>query len=128
MSPWKYDVGETPKRRHHWDRGYADFVEYQCGIVGKCPNNISNAEAERLLNQGIEWSPPNWEPAYPSRIYVVHNGAVYRAKPTNPGVSYHGFPETGENLRKLPGSVKKQIMESAQNQGCEEQVRRWFNR
>lgn len=128
MKHWKYDPGENPKMRHHWDKPYADFVDFRGEKVGKCPNNISNQEAERLLNGGITYSPPDWEFEYPNRIFVVYDGVVYRAKPTNPGISYHGFPESGKRLRKLPGHVKELIMAQARDRGCEQEVIRWFNR
>ena len=63
---------------------------------------------------------------YPTRIYVVHDGVVYRAKPTNPGVSYHAFPETSEELQKLPRATLRAIRERADALGCLVQVNRWI--
>jgi hypothetical protein len=81
--------------------------------------------AQGLLNQGIPWSPKAWSKPYPQRLYVVHQGSVYRATPTNPGTSYHGFPEMLERLP--PGrKLREQILERARALGCEAEVNKWM--
>ncbi|MBI4703269.1 MAG: hypothetical protein HY744_19300 [Deltaproteobacteria bacterium] len=126
--PWEYEPDEKPKRKHAWDEPYPGFVEVRGEVVGKCPAGLSNDEARELLNQGIAWTRPR-SPSlgWPDAIYVVHAGAVYRAKPTNPGVSYHAFPETGERLREVPRSLRRRILDRARELGCEQEVRRWMN-
>jgi hypothetical protein len=57
----------------------------------------------------------------------VHQGVVYRATPTNPGRSYHGFPESERELQRLPRHVRHQILERAKILDCEEEVRRCLN-
>jgi hypothetical protein len=128
MAAWKYDPGEIPKIKHHWNRDYADFVEHQGQRIGKCPSTITAEIAEGLLNAGIAYSDPKWDKPYPSRIYAIYNGVVYRAKPTNPGVSYHGFPEFPERIRSLPGRVREQLLKRARELNCEKEVLRWINR
>jgi len=93
-APWKYQPDEDPKRKHRWNEHRAGFVEAGGETIGKCPRAITIELAEHLLNhQGISWSNPRLSPGtYPDRIYVVHDGVVYHAKPTVPGVSYHAFP------------------------------------
>ncbi len=35
--PWLYEPDENPKRKHHWNKDYAGFVEVGPNRVGKCP-------------------------------------------------------------------------------------------
>ena len=128
LSCYKYEAEENPKRKHHWNNNYAGFKDQDGVTVGKCPANITGTQAEALLHNGIAWSPPTWEKPYPNRIYVVYQGVVYRATPTNPGVSYHGFPETGKDLRRLPKGLQDEIMQSARSNGWEKEVKKWFDR
>jgi hypothetical protein len=51
---------------------------------------------------------------------------LYRATPTNPGRSYHGFPE---HLSKFsPGNreLRDQIMKLARDRSCEQELRAWM--
>ena len=122
---WRYEPDENPKRKHAWSRAHAGFVVVQGVEVGKCPNNISIAEAGRLLNTGIPVHAPRSATPYPTRIYVIHDGVVYRATPTNPGVSYHAFPEKADEFRRLPRGVQGAILSEADRLGHGEAVRRW---
>lgn len=127
--PWKYQPDEEPKRKHHWGESRAGFVMESGESVGKCPSTISVPLAEQLLNnQGIPWSNPRFPAGtYPDRIYVVHDGVVYRAKPTNPGVSYHAFPDSPEHLRHLPKKIREQILGLADTLGCKKEVQAWMD-
>ena len=118
-------MDENPKKKHAWAHARAGFVVVQGVEIGKCPNNISVAEAERLLNTGIPVEAARSVAGYPTRIYVVHDGVVYRATPTNPGVSYHASPEQAEEFRRLPRGIQEAILSEADRQGRGENVRRW---
>ncbi len=126
-SMWKYEPDENPKIKHHWDKLTAGFVEINGARIGKCPSNMALSLAEDLLNNGIPFSPPGWNRPYPKRIYAVHDGVVYRATHTRPGVSYHGFPEYPSEIRTLPGPVRDAILQEARTLGCEKEVKRWIN-
>ena len=128
-APWRYKADEEPKRKHHWAEPYAGFIVEHGETVGKCPASISPALAERLLNtQGVPWSNPNLPATpWPDRIYVVHEGVVYRAKPTDVGVSYHAFPELPERLRELPKKVRNEILALADTLGCREGEQGWMD-
>jgi len=76
-----------------------------------------------LLNSGIAWAPKGWRKPYPKRIYNILNGIVYRATPTIPGQSYHGFPERRE---QLPPEMKQPLRNLAQQLGCLEEVEKWL--
>jgi hypothetical protein len=125
---WRYESEQNPKRKHAWGKNVAGFDEYRGVPVGKCPNNISQEDAEQLLNAGIPFSPPGWTEPWPHHIYVVHQGVVYRAVATVPGVSYHAFPDQGRNLRALPASVRTQILTRARELRCEKEVGKWMAR
>jgi hypothetical protein len=122
---WLYEPDETPKKKHHWAKDHAGFVEVGNVLVGKCPSEMTISEAQDLLNAGAGWTPRNWDEDYPKRIYTVKDGVVYRATPTRPGYSYHGFPEI---RRQLPTdrSLHEAILALAREDGSEEEVRAWL--
>jgi hypothetical protein len=122
---WRYEPDETPKRKHHWSKNIAGVAEVKGARISKCPSDLTLADAELMLNDGIEWSSARWPYDYPQRIYAVLNGDVYRATPTIPGVSYHGFPELIESLP--PGrDLRVQLLAIARAQNCEAEVNTWL--
>lgn len=126
---FRYEPGERPKRRHHWSNDYPGFVKVRGAPVGKCPSDISMERAEELLNAGIPYEPDQPEggvaTGWPGRVYVVHNGAIYRATLTSPGV-YHAFPELPARLRELPRRFREKLLARARELGCERETRRWM--
>jgi len=82
---WIYDPGEKPKRKHGWSKDEAGFERRGRALIGKCPKSLSNETAEALLNEGIAEDDPRAGDAGPRRIYVVHDGVLYRAVATEPG-------------------------------------------
>jgi hypothetical protein len=125
--PWKYDAGERPKRKHGWDKDEAGFVEVDGVLVGKCPKRMSNAEAERLLNEGV----PHTEEVrggVPKAIYALRDGVLYCAIPTRVGVSYHGFPMLPARFDRLPVRVRDRVTAYAQNHRIERDLREWLAR
>jgi hypothetical protein len=121
-----------PKQKHGWNEGHAGFVRQGGEIVGKCPKGIDNKTAERLLNEavnvGLIYSDPRWQKPYPQKIFVVHDGVVYRAKPTNPGRSYHAFPERPKALREGSRDLRDRLIARARALGCEAEVRAWIDK
>jgi len=93
--------------------------------VSKCPSDLTVADAEQMLNAGIEWSSARWPNDHPQRIYAVLDGVVYRATPTNPGVSYHGFPELIESLPP-DRALRVRLLAAAKAQECEAEVSTWL--
>jgi hypothetical protein len=122
--PWKYAPDEDPKRKHHWSNDYAGFKKVGNSLVGKCPNNLSLAKCEQLINVGVGWSPDRWNKKYPKRIYTIHEGVVYRATPNVGGVSYHGFPEL---LDQFPREMADRVIALADQLGFGPEVRTWLN-
>jgi hypothetical protein len=123
---WVYEPDEVPKRKHHWKEPRAGFVMVGNVWIGKCPSTMTLESAEELLNSGIEWSPKGWRSEYPQRIYVVSDGVLYRAMPTNPGRSYHGFPEHHSLFPAGNLSLRQKIIELAKERNCESELRRWM--
>jgi len=123
---WLYEPDENPKKKHHWKEDRAGFEIVGHVFIGKCPRTMSIELAETLLNSGIAWSPRGWRDDYPQRIYSVWEGVLYRATPTNPGRSYHGFPE--HYSRFPPGSreLRSQIINLARERNCEHELREWM--
>jgi hypothetical protein len=123
---WLYEPDEVPKRKHHWKEPRAGFVMVGNVLIGKCPSTMTLESAEELLNSGVEWSPKGWQREYPQRIYAVSDGVLYRATPTNPGRSYHGFPEHYSRFPEGNRSLRDQIVGLARERNCESELRRWM--
>lgn len=128
----RYEPDEKPKKKHHWPHDYPGFVEHppRSGThVGKCPSSLTPALAEPILRRGVGFNPPRWDKPWVERIYVVHQGTVYRATITNPNTpSYHGFPELPARFpkhRELREAVLKLATE--ESAASESQVRKWLS-
>jgi len=124
---WKYVPDPNRKHKKGWQKNFVGFIEKPKGsFIGKCPTNLTTEQAEKLLNTGIEFSPPDWKREYPERIYNIHDGVLYRATATNPGESYHGFPEHPTRAQKLPKVLKERILKIAEHHNCLEEIKRWL--
>lgn len=130
--PYRYERGEH-RRKHCWNRDYADFLEKDGHLVGKCPKGITDAIAETLLNQAIAEPDPFQIPGrvadlWPKRLYAVHKGVIYEAVPTQPGTSYHGYPWRGREGRSpLPVEVIERLRAMAEAEGYAEQFEHWLD-
>lgn len=94
--------------------------------VGKCPKSFTIEFAEAALNSGYEYFERRRPVGYPSRIFAVIKGTVYRAVPTLAGVSYHGFPELKPDDLPPDPAVKEAILDLAAADGSREEVEQWF--
>jgi hypothetical protein len=95
-------------------------------VIGVCPSTLSKQEAERLLRHGAPDLSPGAE--HPARIYAVHEGVVYEARPTVPGVSYHGFPWRGRpNHNRLPRPIKRALRTQAERAGYLDAFNQWLD-
>lgn len=124
--PWTYEPDPQRKHKKGWTNDFPGFVTVANTLVGKCPHNLTNEECEEFLNQGVEYRPRRWRHSYPDRIYNIINGVVYRATPTVPGKSYHGFPERQERVAELPRELRKRLLALAEQKGCREEVEKWL--
>lgn len=124
---WQYEP-EDPKWKHAWEHDRADFETVDGVPVGKCPSSVTNAVAEDWLASAHPWSPASWSRLYPKRMYYVHkSGVLYRATPTNPGRSYHGFPEHPTLFPRGARQLKAELLAEARRKGCEDDLRDWMD-
>lgn len=125
---WNYEPDELPKRKHAWSQTKAGFTTVGTDkFVGKCPSDMTVELAQDLLNDALPWSPTNWRSDYPKRLYAVRDGVLYRASPTNPGRSYHGFPEHPSRFPAGARDLRDALLSMAAADGCEQELRRWMN-
>ena len=94
-----YSQGEriycSPENRHkhRWSKNYAGFAKYHGEIVGKCPNDITLDEAQKLLSEAVTDPPDDYDiDPYPKRLYNVYRGVIYRAEGDGRSNVYHAFP------------------------------------
>lgn len=124
---WLYEPDEQPKRKHRWGESHAGFAMQNGEKVGKCPADMTSAQAQALLNtQSVPFFNPKALGPNPDRLYVVHDGVVYRAHPTRPGISFHAFPEDPARLARLPKRWRDQIIELADRLGCKKAALDWM--
>jgi hypothetical protein len=76
---------------------------------------------ESLLNEAIAAPNGDREADYPKYLYVVHNGAIYQARTSDAGVSYHGFPYRGP----LGGHLVEELKTMAESKNCLKEFNRW---
>ena len=122
--PRKYDKGE--KRFKHEGTGPEPEIQFINNsprrFVGKCPAGMSAQLRTALLTAAVPGPPGDREIDYPKYLYTVHNGAIYEARTSDAGVSYHGFPYRGNLL----GQVVDQLRTMARNKNCLEAFEKWI--
>lgn len=117
---YDYDPGER-RGKHRWHRDYAGFETEEGMLVGKCPSSIDNARARTLLEGGIRWHNPTLKTKHPQAIYAIERGVIYKATPTIPGRSYHGYPWKGS----VPRNILRLLGEKAKADGFEAEFEAW---
>lgn len=124
--PRKYDKGE--KRFKHEGTGSEPQIQFFKNqprrFVGKCPAGMPAQLRTQLLNEAIAAPAPGREIDYEKYLYVVHNGAIYEARTSDAGVSYHGFPYRG----RLARQVVDQLRTMAQNKKCLDAFEDWIKK
>jgi hypothetical protein len=126
---WRYERGEG-RRKHQWDKGYAGFQPSQRGAVGKCPNNVTEEIAQKILNEEARPIYDGDGRAFPDRFYAVYKGVVYEAVPTQPGISYHAYPWRGDlpGRRTLSRRVRRELLQIADIRGEVKELERWLKK
>jgi hypothetical protein len=74
------------------------------GYVGKCPSDLDDRQAQRLLDDGIMYWGRNRRKPRPERVYNIHRGIPHRAHLM--GGRYHGFPEIPS---EIPPSIRDEL-------------------
>lgn len=122
----KYDKGE--KRFKH--EGRQPYPEIQFAknnpklFEGKCPAGMPAALRLQLLNEAIPAPTGDREIDYDKYLYVVHEGAIYEARTSDAGVTYHGFPYRG----RLSADLVEQLRAMAKDKGCLEEFESWVKK
>jgi len=120
---FKYERGEG-RTKHCWNQDEAGFQPSPRGPVGKCHNSITDTVAEELLNSGIpEITIDEEDSTFPKKIFNVYRGVPYEAVPTQPGISYHGYPWKGRMSR----TTREALQKRAAAEGDEKVFRRWMS-
>ena len=121
--PRKYDKGE--KRLKHEGRSAEPEIQFAKGNpklwIGKCPAGMAIAQREQLLNEAIAGPVGDREIDYAKYLYVVHQGAIYEARTSDAGTSYHGFPYRG----KLSLHLLDQLRAMAERKNCLKKFDQW---
>lgn len=122
-SEWAYDPAEH-RKKHCWNKPEAGFVRDGSHVHGKCPNTLSKDEAATLLKTAV------YEPVRygnpPSKLWTVHDGVIYEAVPTRPGV-YHGYPwRSRPGMNRLPRQILKALTEMAEKKECLREFKDWI--
>jgi hypothetical protein len=108
--PLVYEPDENHRRKHRGDEPEARLTEDDTGnLVGKCSSEIDVDVAQRLLDEGIHWSPRTHRSPYPKYVYNVHKGVPYRAH--RRGQAYHGFPDV---KNRIPTTVRDDLRRRAE--------------
>lgn len=105
----RYDKGE--RRYKHVGKTAEPEIVFTPGQprmwVGKCPNTLTAADHERLVNEAIPGGNGDRELSFPKKLYTVHEGAIYEAQTTDRGKSYHGYPYKGKLARGLKDTLRE---------------------
>jgi hypothetical protein len=124
--PRKYDKGE--KRIKHEGTGPDPEIQFFKNqprrFVGKCPAGMSAQVRTQLLNDAIAGPAGDREIDYPKYLYVVHNGAIYEARTSDAGVTYHGFPYRGKLARQMVNRLRTM----AQDKKCLDAFEDWVKK
>lgn len=122
-APRLYDKGE--RRRKHVAPGKAPELAYDSGnprkVVGKCPSTISDADRDALLQRAVPLPNRDRELKPPKKIYAVFEGAIYEARTSDHGFSYHAYSYKG----KLGDRILNLLEAMADTDGCRAEFDAW---
>lgn len=123
-SKWQYDPAEH-RKKHCWHKPEAGFLRDGSHVHGKCPNTLSKEAARDLLDTAV-YQPLEPGEEYPPKLWTVHEGVIYEAVPTRPGV-YHGYPWRGRpGLDRLPRRVLAALTQMAEQKGYLREFKDWI--
>lgn len=122
---WIFERGDG-RYKHRWSHDEAGFVGKDGESIGKCHSSITESVAQQMLNSGITYNAPGCDTI--EHIYATYRGVIYEAAPTQPGVSFHGYPWRGNQGRPaLPPRILKKLRLQAQQQGYLKEFEQWLN-
>src|SRR5262245_28769557 len=104
----RYDKGE--RRFKHVGKTSEPEFEYPSDnpkrVIGKSPNNVGEADRDRLLSAAIQTGNGDRELATPKKVYAVYRGAIYEAQTSDGGTTYHAYPYQGHLPPSLIGQLR----------------------
>lgn len=123
---WKYERGEG-RYKHRWKNDYAGFKPSRKGPIGKCPKSIDEALANEILNSGVPYYEFD-DSEFPDKIFCLYRGVVYEAVPTQPGISWHGYPWRGDlpGRLPLPRKIQRKLEKMAKTDGYFDEYKAWM--
>ena len=125
QSEWRYEPGDK-RPKHRWAKDAAGFEESPNGPIGKCHRSITIAIATELLRGGVVYHAPGTDE--PEHVYAVYRGVIYEAAPTQPGISFHGYPwRGGQGRPALPPRIRRVLAERASADGFGREFTAWLN-
>ncbi len=124
QADWLYDRAEG-RKKHRWKYDEAGFHPSPKGPVGKCHASITDELAQSLLRKGVPYFLPGSTTA--EHVYAVYRGVIYEAAPTQPGLSWHGYPWRGDlGAGPLPPRIVRQLREMAEHDGYHKEFEAWL--
>lgn len=122
---YQYDPAEH-REKHCGAQNEAVFQLQGSAWIGQCPVTLDKKTAETLLQDGVgEWDDPSQ--THPARIFTYYQGAVYVAVPTEPGISYHGYPWRGRpGHNRIARTILEELRKMAENCGESKQLQNWL--
>jgi hypothetical protein len=121
--PRKYNKGE--KRFKHEGTRFEPEIQFfkdsPKRFVGKCPAGMPADLRLQLLNQAVPAPIGDRDIDYPKYLYVVHEGAIYEARTSDAGTTYHAYPYRG----KLSRQLVDQLRTMAKDKKCLDAFEKW---
>lgn len=112
------------RHKHRWSKNNAGFDRYYGQIVGKCPNNITWDEAQKLLCEAIPDPPDEYnDDPYPKLLYNVRKGVIYRAVGDGRSNKYHAFP--ADDINSIDSDTLDILKKRANNAADMKVFKRW---
>jgi len=120
---YRYDKGEN--RCKHLGTDPEAQIVYKYGEeIGECPRGFALDVAQQLLDNAIE-EYRSRQPDAPFRLWNYHDGAVYQARTSDGGMTWHGYPVQG---RHIPDSIKRQLDGQAEALGERSRLNQWLRK
>jgi hypothetical protein len=120
----QYVKGEGRKR--HLGRGSDPELRQVSGSPrhsrGLCPKDVPDTEKARLLNLAIPKPNADFEAPQPRLVFAVYKGAIYAARTSDAGQSYHAYPFKG----KLADTLIEGLRIMADQEKCRPELEKWI--
>lgn len=122
-----YEPDPSHREKHRGDSPDAQLGEDHDGRpLGKCSNEIDTTLAQRLLDEGIPWSPTASQrrrSPWPKSVFNTYKGVPYRAHRRGKTPYFHGFPDV---KNRIPRAVREELRARAVAEGEEDAFDAWM--